>query len=80
MRQIHKPFNKKLKLMPLINLHNISTFFISVYAVEEGSFNLEITGTPILSVELRCEKACLESHMAVSLVDVKKFVRESLDF
>ena len=50
MWQKHKRFSKKLKQMPILNLHNFSTFFILVYAVEEGGFNLETTGIPILYV------------------------------
>ena len=51
--------------MPALNLHNFSTLFILVYAAEEGSFNFETTGITILYVELRCERAFLESYMTL---------------
>ena len=60
-------------------MHNFSTFFILVYAVEEGGFNFETTGITILYVELRRETAFSESYMAVSLIDVPKFAGESLE-
>ena len=41
MRQKHKRFNKKLKSMPVVNLRNFGTFFILVYAVEEGALILK---------------------------------------
>ena len=66
--------------MPVLNLHNFSTFFILVYAVEEGGFNFETTGMPILYVKLRFEREFSESYMAVSFVDVTKFACESLKF
>ena len=69
--------------MPVLNLHNFSTFLILVYAVEmggEGGFNIETTGIPILHVELLCERAFSELYIAVSCVDVTKFFCESQEF
>ena len=51
-----------------------------VYAVEEGGFNFETTGIPILYVKLRGERVFSESYMAESFVDVTKFACESLEF
>ena len=66
--------------MLVIKVHTFSSFFMLAYAVEEGGFNFETNGIPILYVELRCERAFSESHMAVSFVDVTKFACESLEF
>ena len=61
--------------MPVLNLHYFKHFFIWVYAVEEGGFDFETTGVPILYAELPCERAFSESYMTVSFVDQRRAVR-----
>ena len=57
-----------------LNLHNFSTFFILVYAVEKGALILkQSVYQHYNNVELRCERAFSESYMTVSFVDVTKF-------
>ena len=57
--------------MPVLNLHNFALFYFSLCCCG-GGFNFKKTGIPILYVELRCERAFLESYMAVSFIDVQR--------
>ena len=71
--------------MPVLNLHNFIIIFILVYTIEgEGASNFERQCTlySMQYVELRCERAFLESKitikyatlsLAISLADVIKF-------